>query len=364
MARVSPTTAPGGARRPTLRDVARLAGVGVKTASRVVTEEGGVSPAKVEAVRAAVAELGYVPDAAARGLRRGDRRAGVVAVLLEDLSNPFSASVLRAVEDVVRPRGLVVVAGSLDEDPEQERRLVRAVLGRRTDGLVLMPAGGDHGWLARELEAPGGALLGGVLGRAVPVVFVDRAPVGVVADAVRADDRDGARGAVAHLAAAGHRRVALLADDPAVWTAQERLAGYRDGLAAAGLPHDPALERTGLRSEAAAGAAVLALLDAEEPPTALFTAQRRLTAGAVRALLARGRERDVAVVGFDDVAFADLLRPAVSVVAQDPGRIGALAAELLLRRLDGDRSAAQDLVVPTRLVPRGSGELRPVAAAP
>lgn len=193
VARVSPTTAPGGARRPTLRDVARLAGVGVKTASRVVTEEGGVSPAKVEAVRAAVAELGYVPDAAARGLRRGDRRAGVVAVLLEDLSNPFSASVLRAVEDVVRPRGLVVVAGSLDEDPEQERRLVRAVLGRRTDGLVLMPAGGDHGWLARELEAPGGALLGGVLGRAVPVVFVDRAPVGVVADAVRADDRDGAR---------------------------------------------------------------------------------------------------------------------------------------------------------------------------
>lgn len=84
----------------------------------------------------------------------------------------------------------------------------------------------------------------------------------------------------------------------------------------------------------------------------------------MRALLARGRERDVAVVGFDDVAFADLLRPAVSVVAQDPGRIGALAAELLLRRLDGDRSAAQDLVVPTRLVPRGSGELRPVAAAP
>jgi len=251
------------------------------------------------------------------------------------------------VEDVARERGVGLLAGSLDEDPARERELAASLVARRVDGLIVVPAGRDHGYLREEQE----------MGTAF--VFVDRPPALLVADAVTADNRNGAAAAVRHLISHGHRRVAYLGDLTTIATAQERHAGYLDALRQAGLPEDPRLIRCDLRTAATAEAAATSLLGGPEPPSALFSAQNLITLGAVRALRARGVQHQVALAGFDDVPLADLLDPPVTVVAQDVLAIGTLAARILFRRIDGDTTPAQAHIVPTRLIPRGSGEIRP-----
>lgn len=333
--------------RPTMRDVAALAGVSVKTVSRVVNGETGVSPQLVERVQRAVLQLDFQPDVGARSLRRSDRRTGTIGLVLENVANPFSSALHRAVEDVARARDVVVLAGSLDEAPERERELVAAFTSRRVDGLVLMPAGRDHAYLLPERQA------------GTPMVFVDRAPGLEGADVVLADNRVGAAAGVAHLVTGGHRVIGFLGDDSRIATERERHAGYLDALAAAGLA---ASERDVVHDVSTiemASAATVRMMSRPDPPTALFTAQNLVTIGAVKALRTLGRQHDVALVGFDDFELADLLDPPVTVVSQDPATIGRWAAEILFRRLDGDGSPFATRVVPSRLVVRGSGEIPP-----
>ena len=144
-----------GARRPraTMRDVAALAGVSLKTVSRVINREPGVSSPLVAQVERAVAQLDYRPNMSASSLRRGDGKTAAIAAVLEDLANPFSASLLRALEDTAHERGVLIFAGSVDEDPRRERDLVRAVTMRRADGLVIAPTGDDQSYLAADIRA-------------------------------------------------------------------------------------------------------------------------------------------------------------------------------------------------------------------
>ena len=144
---------PAGGRRPTMRDVAERARVSFKTVSRVVNEEGGVSPVLERRVRRAIEELDFRPNVGARILRRADRRTASIGLLLEDVANPYSAAVQRAVEDAAVPRGVVVFSASLDEDPARERALAKQFGARHVDGLVLAPAGEDQSYLAGELRA-------------------------------------------------------------------------------------------------------------------------------------------------------------------------------------------------------------------
>lgn len=334
-------------RRTTLRDVAAEAGVSVKTVSRVVNDEPGVAPQVRERVRALVERLAYRPDVGARTLRRSDRRSASIALLLEDVANPYSAALLRAVEDVARPLGVVVLAASVDEDPARELALTRAFGSRNVDGLVLAPAGDDQSHLAEELDA------------GTAVVCVDRIAQGLGVDSVVATDAAGVAEGVTHLAAHGHRRIGFLGDLATIATARLRHDGYRAALAAGDLPYDPHLVVRDLRDDDAVDAAVAGLLTLPDPPTALFSAQNLVTAGVVRALRNRELQHAVALAGYDDFEFADLLSPAVTVVAQDPCTIGRTAAELLFDRIAGDRSAPRVVEVPTRLIVRGSGEIPP-----
>jgi LacI family transcriptional regulator len=336
---------PRAPRRPTLRDVAGRAGVSIKTVSRVVNGEPGVAAVVADRVRAAVAEVGYVPDAFASNLRRGDRRTRAIALVVEDVANPFSAALHRAVADTAHAEGVVTLAASHDRDPDRERDAVLAFAGRRVDGVVLMPSVSAHAWLD-GLRAAG-----------MEVVLVDRPAEGLTADVVLSDHRAGAERAVAHLVAHGHRRIAFLADEPGIFSAAERLAGYRAALGAAGERVDEQLVRTGLRDAAAAERAAVDLLGGTTPPTALLTGQNLLTEGAVRGLRRLGRQREVALVGFDDVPLGDLLDPGVTVVAQSPAQLGATAARRLLQRIAGDRTPAATAVLPTELIARGSGEI-------
>jgi len=339
----------GSARRATMRDVAAVAGVSLKTVSRVVNQEPGVSADLVRRVVDAVALLGYRHNLTASSLRRADGKTSTIGLLLEDVANPFSSALHRAIEDVAHPRGTLVFAGSSDEDPERQRALLSGFVSRRVDGLIAVPVGQDHSGLL--LERSGGT----------PVVLVDRPVGGADFDRVTVDNRDGARQAVRHLAGHGHRRIAFLGDLAEIWTAAERHVGYLEGLAAAGVALDPAHVRHGIRSIEAAEAAAHGMLAAGEPPTAFFTGQNLITIGTIRALQRRGLQHRVAVVGFDDCLLADLLDPAVSVVAQDATRVGAIAAALLFARLDGDSGPIRHVVVPIRLVPPGSGEILPAS---
>jgi LacI family transcriptional regulator len=334
----------GAARRATLDDVAALAKVSRKTVSRVVNGEPGVAPATAQTVQAAVARLDYRLNLSASALRRSDGRTSAAGAVLEDLANPFSAAVLRGVEDVLREHGMLLFAGSGDEDPARERALVRALSQRRVDGLVLAPTGSDHGYLRADQSA------------GMAVVFVDRRPRGILADAVLSDNARGAGDAVRHLAAHGHRRIAYLGDLLDIATAAERFDGYRRTVQELGLALD-APQVHDLHATDLARDAVHRLMRSADPPTALFSSQNLVTIGAVSALQSLDLDRSVALVGFDDFPLADLLRPPVTVVAQDAGEIGRLAATQLLEQLAGTERPPQEILVPTRLVARGSGEL-------
>ena len=144
---------------------------------------------------------------------------------------------------------------------------------------------------------------------------------------------------------------------PTIWTAAERYLGYVEGLAFEGIRLDPALVYQGLRQIEMAEDAVLRLFQGGQAPSALFTAQNLITIGAIRALQKLGLQHKIALVGFDDFLLADLLEPRVSVIAQDPTQLGQVAAELLFARLNGDTKPPQQLVIPTRFIARGSGEI-------
>ncbi|MFI6263798.1 LacI family DNA-binding transcriptional regulator [Micromonospora sp. NPDC051006] len=329
--------------RPTLRDVALLAKVSPKTVSRVVNGEPGVSPQKLAAVRRAIAQLDYRPNFTASSLRRSSGRTAAIAAVLEDLANPFSAALHRALEDAARDREVLIFAGSVDENPQRERELIRAFTMRQADALVVVPASDNQSYLMSEVSA------------GTPVVFVDRPPIGLPVDAVLADGHDGAAAAVHHLVRHGHRDIAYLGDLQSIQTARQRFQGFKEALSDHGIR--PAHIVHDLHTERESAAAVRRLLAAAVPPTAFFTSQNLVTIGAIRALQQLGRHRDVALVGFDDFPLADLLHPAVTVIAQSPSEMGRVAAALIFRRLDGEQWRPTTHLVPTRLIPRGSGEI-------
>lgn len=342
----SPIDSAGGARsRATMRDVAALAGVSLKSVSRVVNREAGVSEELAARVARAAEQLDYRPNLTASNLRRSDQRTGTVGLLVEDVANEFFASIHRGVEEVARLRGSAVVAASLDRDPALERDLVSAFASRRVDGLILAPTATQQGYLTSELRS------------GWPIVCVDRHPRGIEIDAVVTDNREGSAVGVGHLISHGHQRIAFIGGRPSLTTEQDRFAGYVDAMSVAGLAPRPDLVHHGAHDSDDAMAVVLALLDIAEPPTAIFSAQNLITMGAVRALRERGLQRSIALVGFDDFMLADLLEPGITVVTQNPRAIGHLAAELLFRRMDNSHEPTATHIVRSRLITRGSGEI-------
>lgn len=330
---------------PTMRDVAERAGVGLATVSRVVNGLGSVRPETAERVRAAIVELGFQRNEVARTLRPG-QHSWTIGLLLGDLTNPFYATLAKAAVAVAAAARFAVVLSTVDEDPEVERQAIRELLGRGVAGLVIVPDQGDYGFLREETGR-----------RSLPVVFVDRPSAGTEADTVVLDNEGGGRMATAHLLERGHRRVAVLVA-PSYYTTGRRLRGYRRAMRDAGVGVDERLVvtlRQGTPSEAEA--AMHRLLALPDPPTAVFCTTGFLAEGAIRAAGRAGRS--VALVGFDDFPLADLLPVPLTVVATDAGRLAETATTLLLARIAGSTSPPARVVLPVRLVPRGSGEIPP-----
>jgi LacI family transcriptional regulator len=330
-----------------MRDVADAAGVSVKTVSRVVNDEAAVRPVVADRVRAAIDVLGYRPDHRAQLLRRLGNRSATIGFIPFDVSNPFFSAIYRGLEDVAWANGYAVVAASSDGSRERGNAILKRLIGGRVDGLVVVPAGDDHTLIAQEVS------------RGTPVVLLDFEVDDIPdVDLVRSDHRGGARKAVAHLIANGHRQIAYLGDEATIFSARERYRGYKEALRAARITPRPDWICHGLDS-ITAGATVRALLarGADPRPTAVFSAQNSITTGVVHALHDLGLHRQIALVGFDDVDMADVVEPGLTVVPQRPLELGRIAGTLLLERIGGNRGPARRTILHDDLIRRGSGEI-------
>lgn len=333
--------------RPTLRQVAALSGVSVKTVSRVLNGERYVSEATARAVQTAADQLGFRLNTLARELRAG-LQAPTVGLLIGDVSNPFYSRIARGAEREFRTRGLQLVTASTDEDPQLEWSLAQEMLDRRVRALLVVPSSDDHRYLEGERR------------HGLPLVFLDRPPSHIVADAIVLDNVGGARTAVRHLLDQGHRRIGLVGDLSRLSTHTERVAGYAAEMERAGTTDWRRYVRADAHDAATAAQNVEELLAMPEPPTALFTTNNRITTGALRALRRRQDKRRSAVpalVGFDDLDLGDVLD--VTVISHDPEGMGRLAARTAFERMDGATHPPKTVVLPTSLVVRGSGERPP-----
>ena len=324
-----------------LRDVAAVAGVSLRTASRVLNDDPRVAVATRARVQQAMRDLRYTPDSMARSLRAGTDAA--VGMVVESVADPFFSAMVAAVEQAGSTSGKSVLIASTHGDAARERDVVAQMLSRRISGLLLAPTTGDHAWLHTN----------------TPLVLVDRPALGLDADVVGIDDEAAAADAVDHLVAHGHRRIAYISDHPLVPTSRARLAGYQRAMAAHGLNAERHV-RAECPDATSAAAATRDLLagNGSDAPTALLSAATRCSLGVVPTLHAIGRT-DIALVCFGDFAMADLLQPGVTVVDHSAEAVGAAAAARLAERIADPDLPATTIHVPVRLIPRGSGEVRP-----
>ncbi len=338
---------------PTIVDVANRAGVAAITVSRVVNDSGPVSPQIRAHVLQAIAETGYVPNSVARSLR--SRRTDTIALIVTDMTNPFFTTIAHGVKTAAGESGMMLIICSTDERDDKEERYVQMLLGRRVDGILLVPA------------RSGAAAIGLCREQGTPLVVVDRRPPGGGVDTVRADSKTGAFELGRLLVGLGHRTMAVLTGPRAVATADDRAAGFRRAVAAAGGLPPPRVLRGAFSIESGREMAKLAL-GSTPRPTALFAASNFIAIGVLHALaeLKIRVPEDVAVVGFDDLPPAMVTFPFLTVAAQPAYEMGQRSVAMLLVALSGSLGAGQgykEVVLPTHLVVRRSSR-DPVGTIP
>jgi DNA-binding LacI/PurR family transcriptional regulator len=330
--------------RATVRDVAALAGVSPKTVSNVVNGGVVVRPETRERVERAVAELDYVPNLSARGLRNG--RSGAIALTLPEMGSAYSAELAQSFVELARERGWVVQLEQTGNDPARERELVSRARAHLVDGLILNPVSLSASVLASTEGLPPTVVIGEVEPEHV--------------DQVHVDSRAAAEQVTEHLIAHGHRRIAIVGASPegtATATSELRERGYAAALAAAGITPDPSL-RVPLPAWTTSSAATTfaAWLDEHPLPDAVFAFTDSIAFGVLHVLAARGvRVPDqVSVIGFDDVDAAAYAIPSLSTVSFDRRAFATAALDLLTRRIANRGALPETVVVPHRIVERAS----------
>jgi DNA-binding LacI/PurR family transcriptional regulator len=335
----------------TLEEVAQLAGVSRATVSRVVNGSPRVRPTVRKDVQAAIDRLGYVPNRAARSLVT--RRSDSIGVVITEpsgrlFSDPFFPRLLRGIssELAARDRQLVLL---MPDSPGAEHRTADYLTGGHVDGVILVSLHGDDPLPARLATA------------GIPIVLLGRPPRGTKASFVDADNRQGAQTAVEHLVSGGRRVIATIAGPRDMAPGVDRLAGYRDALAEAGIATDPALEATADFTQEGGAAAMARLLAARPDLDAVFAASDLMAAGALSVLSAAGRRvpRDVAVVGFDDSPVATSTAPQLTSIRQPIEEMGHEMARLLLAAVEASDPVPRRVILATELVRRASSAGRP-----
>ena len=319
-----------------IKDVAEAAGVSPSTVSRVLCN-GPVSDKVRKRVEEAMRQLDYRPNLAARRLR--SQHTDTIGLIVSDIRNPFFTAVSRAVEDEAYRNGMRVILCNTDENPDKEAMYLRLMQEERVTGVIFAPT-------RQTVANLDPAALG------FPVVMIDRASRDVTTDAVVLDNRRAAAALVEHLLAQGYRDIAGVFGNTSS-TGMERHAGFAEAMQQAGLP---APAQFVAPSVEAAEQAVLAMLAAPQRPRALLVSNGVLMLGAVRALKSAGLHwpQDVALAGFDNEVWTELLGDGLTVIEQPVGEIGRAAMAMLLERLDDPARSPRIVVLQGKLLARGS----------
>lgn len=328
-----------------LQEVARRAKVSIATVSRVLNKSQKVVPETRAIVEQALRDLEYRPSRVARRLRMKDGRAHLVGLIIPDIQNPFYAEIARGVEDAAYAAEYALLLCNSDESSEKEQFYLDVMRSESVDGVVLPPFD--------ETDAAVSA----IMKTGMPVVCVDRSLSKEKTDLVEVDNYRGAFEAVTHLIERGHKSIGLIEGRIQVSTNRERRRGYLDALAEAGIPMRKDLMREGDFRQESGRLLAGQLLDMKRPPTALFALNNLMTIGALDAIHQRNLKVpvDVAIVGFDDLPFAEALDPPLTVVRQPAYEVGRQAMELLLKRImEPTRSTVTMRLLPQLIVRRST----------
>jgi LacI family transcriptional regulator len=336
-------------RNTTMADVARLAGVGTMTVSRVLTGSAGVSKATAERVYRAIKTLHYQPNEVARSLRAVSSKT--IGVIVPYLYDPFFATCAHAISTVAKQHGYSVILTTSDEKPDIEQKQTNLMLRRQVDGLVIIPVSDNEGYYSGEGFTR------------VHVVTVDRPAPGSRFDSVLVPNRAGAKIAVEHLIGHGHKSIAFLGLSRKLYTMDARYNGYREAMSDAGHTPEPYVD---CESQERTVALIRSMLNGRKPPTALFAANNLTMRYLLHALNAAGVHipRQIAVAGFDDLELADVFQPALTVVRQPIYEMGEVAANLLFQRISGSAApkVGHRVILPVELIVRCSCGCRPQTA--
>lgn len=333
---------------PTLSEVARQAGVGTTTVSRVINGGARVSPKTLARVRGVIETLGYTPNQAARILK-GDRTR-TIGLIVPSIADPFFSSCAEAAQAVARANDSLLIVLTSQNDPLIEIEDLNILTGHRTDGLLITPANSRNQALLELLNRLN-----------VPVISIDRPVFNSPIISVMTDNFEGAISGVRHLIDHGRRRVACLTGETTLFTMHERIRGYRAAVESAGLP---CILDSSIQDYKSAEEAIRRLLAGPNPPDAIFTSKNSSTIYAFEVLQKLNVDvpGTIALLGFDDFELASTVRPSISVVQQPVEEIGRVAAELLFDQLLGRQSAgviarpnrARRVTLKTHLIPRAS----------
>ena len=328
--------------RPTQKDIADLAGVSITTVSHVVNGTRPVAPETKAAVRRAIEETGYTGDAIARSLVTGGTRSIGVAISL--LANPYFAALIQAIEREAAQAGYTVLLADTHDSVETEQDTVRTLRSHRVEGLLLTPSHGD-GKVIAELTSLG-----------IPLVLLDRVTVRTDVDQVGAENIQSTSALTEHLAGLGHRRIGFVSGTPGLSTSEERTLGYRLGLGRGGLSWNPDLVASGQSAKDGGARALRALMRLPDPPTALVVGNDSMMVGVLHEARRLGRKvgQDLALAGYDDAEWADLVEPPLTAMAQPVEEIGRHAVRLLLARIADPTRAPETRRLPPRFMHRES----------
>lgn len=326
-----------------MRDVAKLANVSLTTVSRTIRNDPHVSPQTRKKVLRAVKKLNYYVNEGARSIIK--KQTKTIGLGIFDISNPFFPPLVRGVENTLNKFGYSLVLYNTDENHKKEDEFLRWMLEKRADGIILALTGGSNEYL------------NDIVKRNIPLVLVDREVEGISADVVCVDNADGGFVGVEHLITLGHRRIGMVAYQRGASTTEERIKGYLRALDVHGIEADETLLVESETSSESVMEAIKKLLSIPDPPTAIFSCSNLVTLGILKALkkLRKKIPQDLALVGFDDVEWGELLSSPLTAICQPAYTIGATAGQILLQRLfkEGPEEK-QKVVLKTNLVIRES----------
>ena len=310
----------------TMRDVAKSADVSLATVSHVINNTRFVSSELTNRVEEVMEALSYRPNRIARSLRT--KRSHSISLVVSDITNPFFSAVVRGAEDAAVRNGFSVVVSNTDEDQVKEERCLEVMRETQPDGVIITPTGRRKKSLLGLQEAM------------IPLVLIDRKVPGVKADVVLSENVDAAFQATRYLIERGHKCIGVILGEKGVTSSDERFKGFKKALRQSNISLNEANVVRGHYRIAGGRVACQELLALEKRPSAIFAVNNRMTIGALEALQAARLRcpRDISVIGFDDFEALTLLDPPLTTVAQQPYQLGYEAVEILMNRIDGDRT--------------------------